>query len=277
MWVLGDKGARFAQTEDAALPAVKCLDAGDVDAGDLELRLDDATLVAINFPTSTDGRGFSLGRRVRQLRGPETKLVARGQLLPDQARLALHCGFDEIWLEEALVRRHGEAAWRTAIQNAATNLYISNPANRLTGSSGWDQRHRTAAPVKSLTASESYDALKTMSDGTILDVRTQAEWNFVGRVTYPLCAFVEWKEFPQGTINPDFVAQVEAQGLGKDCPIFVLCRSGARSLAAAQALREAGYNDLTNISDGFEGELDAQGRRGNVNGWKASGLPWQQQ
>lgn len=272
MWVLRDKGAHFAKVKDATLTAAKRLDAGEPD-----LSLGDAAVVEINVPSSTDGRGFSLARRLRRLRGAEIKLVATGPLLPDQARMALQCGFDEIWLEDELVHRHGQAAWREAIENAATDLYISNTADRLAASSGWDQRHQGQVRIKSLTAAETYDELKKITDGKILDVRTQAELSFVGRVTYPLCAFVEWKGFPDGAINPDFVDQVESQGLSKNCQVFVLCRSGVRSLDAAKALRAAGYKNLTNVSDGFEGDLNAQGRRGAVNGWKASGLPWQQQ
>ncbi len=272
MWVLRDKGTQFAQVADAAEGATRRLNAGEPD-----LNLGDAAIVEINFPSSADGRGFSLARRLRRLRGPETKLVATGHLLPDQARMALQCGFDEIWLSDELVHRHGQTAWRESVQNAATDLYISNTADRLAASSGWDQRHQGQVQVRSMTAAETYDELKKISGGKILDVRTQAELSFVGRITYPLCSFVEWKGFPDAAINPEFVRQVEAQGLSKNCQIFVLCRSGVRSLDAAHALRDAGYKNLTNISDGFEGDLNAHGRRGTVNGWKASGLPWQQQ
>ena len=272
MWVLQDKGTHFSKVKATTLAATKRLDAGEPDLGP-----EGAGVVEINFPNSADGRGFSLARRLRRLRGAETKLVATGHLLPDQARMALQCGFDEIWLHDDLVHRHGQAAWREAIQNAATDLYISNTADRLAASTGWDQRHKGDVRIKSLTAAETYDELKKIKEGKILDVRTRAELSFVGRVTYPLCSFVEWKGFPDGTINLNFASDVEAQGLSRNCEIFVLCRSGVRSLAAADALRAAGYKNLTNISDGFEGDLNAQGRRGTVNGWKASGLPWQQQ
>lgn len=272
MWILSEKGRHFAQVPEANLTATKRLDAGEPD-----LSLADGGVVEINFPSSADGRGFSLARRLRRLRGAETKLVATGHVLPDQARMALQCGFDEIWLSDELVQHHGQVAWREAIQNAATDLYISNSADRLASPAGWDQRHQRDLKIKSLTASETYDELKKVQGGKILDVRTLAELSFVGRVTYPLCAFVEWKRFPHGETNPDFTQQVEQSGLGKNCPIFVLCRSGVRSLDAAHALKQAGYKNLTNISDGFEGDLNAHGRRGTINGWKASGLPWQQQ
>lgn len=272
MWILQDKGQSFAEAKADQIVATKRVDAGEPD-----LSLDGAAVVEINFPSSADGRGFSLARRLRRLRGPQTKLVATGHLLPDQARMALQCGFDEIWLEDQLVHRHGQAAWREAVAKAATDLYISNTSDRLAASSGWDQRHQGRVRIASLTAAESYDELKKIPDGKILDVRTDAELSFVGRVSYPLCAFVEWKGFPDGAVNPNFVTDVEAKGISKNCQVFVLCRSGVRSLNAAEALRAAGYKNLTNISDGFEGDLNAHGRRGTVNGWKASGLPWQQQ
>ena len=272
MWVLRDKGAEFVQVDAAQLHATKRVDAGEPD-----LSLEGSGVIEINFPSSADGRGFSLARRLRRLRGPETKLVATGHLLPDQARMALQCGFDEIWLEDALVSRHGQPAWRDAVRNSATDLYLSNTADRLATASGWDSRHQDGVRINSLTAAETYDELKKIPEGKILDVRTAAELNFVGRVSYPLCAFAEWKTFPSGTLNPDFVDHVAEAGLGKNCQIFLICRSGVRSLEAAKALREAGYKNLTNISDGFEGDLNAHGRRGSINGWKASGLPWQQQ
>lgn len=273
MWILSHKGSHFSKVPANRAPvATKRLEAGEPD-----LSLNETGVIEINFPSSADGRGFSLARRLRRLRGAEVKLVATGSLLPDQARMALQCGFDEIWLDDELVHRHGQAPWREAIENAATNLYITNTADRLATASGWDQRHQDRGQIKSLTAAETYDRLKKIPNGKILDVRTSAEVLFVGQVIYGLCAFVQWKGFPDGSVNPDFVLEVEKQGLSKNCEIFVLCRSGVRSLDAAKALQTAGYKNLTNICDGFEGDLNAQGRRGTINGWKASGLPWQQQ
>ena len=272
MWILSEKGAQFTQAQNAALAQTKRVDAGEPD-----LSLAPGHVIEINFPSSADGRGFSLARRLRRIHGAEAHLVATGHLLPDQARMGLQCGFDEIWLEDDLVARHGQAAWREAIQNAVTDLYVTNTADRLAGSAGWDQRHQDAVRIKSLTSAETYEELKKTKNGKILDVRTGAELSFVGRVSYPLCAFVEWKGFPSGALNPVFVDQVEQAGLTKNCAIFLICRSGVRSLDAAEALRAAGYKNLTNVSDGFEGDLNAHGRRGTINGWKAAGLPWQQQ
>jgi rhodanese-related sulfurtransferase len=91
---------------------------------------------------------------------------------------------------------------------------------------------------------------------------------------------VEWQSFPSGTPNPGFVAQARqalaASGAGPDTPVLLLCRSGARSRAAAIALTAAGYGACFNIAHGFEGDKDTQGHRGSVAGWKATGLPWRQ-
>lgn len=74
--------------------------------------------------------------------------------------------------------------------------------------------------------------------------------------------------------NFQFVEQVAATVPDKNVPLLLLCRSGARSLAAAKVLEDAGYQHLINIKEGFEGDLDKQKHRGTVNGWRFHGLPW---
>ena len=87
---------------------------------------------------------------------------------------------------------------------------------------------------------------------------------------------MEWQGFPDGARNPGFVAEA-GQALGnKNAPVLVLCRSGARSRAAAMALTQAGFSQAINIADGFEGDRDGEGHRGNHSGWKAANLPWRQ-
>ena len=87
---------------------------------------------------------------------------------------------------------------------------------------------------------------------------------------------VEWQSFPTGARNPGFVVEA-SQALGdKNAPVLLLCRSGARSRAAAIALTEAGFAQAFNIAGGFEGDPDGEGHRGNRNGWKADNLPWRQ-
>ena len=118
----------------------------------------------------------------------------------------------------------------------------------------------------------------------MIDVRTRAEWNYVGvpdlsRLNkQPILA--EWQRYPDMQVDPGFtdgvVGELERRGVGKAAPLLFLCRSGARSLAAARALTAAGFTSCFNISDGFEGPLDPDAHRNTIAGWRASGLPWRQ-
>jgi rhodanese-related sulfurtransferase len=130
---------------------------------------------------------------------------------------------------------------------------------------------------------ESWERLSQNPAAQLIDVRTIAEWNFVGvpdlGTLQRQVLFCEWQHFPPAA-NSDFVSQA-AEALKdtshrKDAPLFFLCRSGARSRAAAIAMTAAGYGPCFNIADGFEGNLDAERHRGAIEGWKASGLPWAQ-
>jgi rhodanese-related sulfurtransferase len=130
---------------------------------------------------------------------------------------------------------------------------------------------------------ESWERLSKDAAAQLIDVRTVPEWNFVGVPDLgPLqrqALFCEWQHFPPAA-NADFVAQaVEAlkrTSYRPDAALFFLCRSGARSRAAAIAMTAAGYGPCFNIADGFEGSLDADRHRGSTGGWKACGLPWVQ-
>jgi rhodanese-related sulfurtransferase len=119
---------------------------------------------------------------------------------------------------------------------------------------------------------------------TLVDVRTSAEWAYVGLpdlsgVGKPLLR-IEWQSFPTGEINRSFAAAVDqelrARGAARDSPVFFICRSGSRSAAAAAAVAALGYSRCYNVAGGFEGRRDASGHRGFVEGWKAAGLPWVQ-
>ncbi len=135
-----------------------------------------------------------------------------------------------------------------------------------------------------IDAAEAWDRLQSDPKAQLIDVRTVAEWNFVGLPDLADLArrvhCVEWQSFPGGGQNPGFTAEatqaLAAAGAGKSDPVLLLCRSGARSRAAAIALTAAGYEKALNIAGGFEGDVDGEGHRGNLNGWKASGLPWRQ-
>ncbi len=108
---------------------------------------------------------------------------------------------------------------------------------------------------------------------TIVDVRTRPEWEFVGHVEgAPL---VEWRAYGASAPDPAFVERLAAR-FPRDATILLLCRSGVRSHHAAQAAARAGFTRVFNVLEGFEGEMDAQGRRGNLGGWRRAGLPWAQ-
>ena len=142
---------------------------------------------------------------------------------------------------------------------------------------------------KYLTAKEAYEVVKAERAKTLfIDVRTRAELQFVG-MTHEIdgqVAFVEMNEFGEWDsannrfkldANPVFSQSVEqlltAKGLGKSDRIVVMCRSGDRSARAANLLADAGYTNVWNQVEGFEGDLSKDGRR-DVNGWKNAGLPW---
>ncbi|MDA0339411.1 MAG: rhodanese-like domain-containing protein, partial [Proteobacteria bacterium] len=82
--------------------------------------------------------------------------------------------------------------------------------------------------------------------------------------------------FPTGQVNGEFQTQLAESNPEEDAPILFLCRSGARSAAAARLMTQHGHSRCYNISEGFEGDPDASRHRGSVNGWKVRGLPWVQ-
>jgi rhodanese-related sulfurtransferase len=123
---------------------------------------------------------------------------------------------------------------------------------------------------------EAYQRLQESPNAWLVDVRTLPEWQFVGLPAVERLVRVSWQDYPTMQVNEDFVRQVEDAGVPKDAEVLCICRSGARSAAAAAALTEAGYANCYNVAEGFEGDKDEQGRRGSVGGWKAAGLPWVQ-
>ena len=119
------------------------------------------------------------------------------------------------------------------------------------------------------------DAWTLFSAGAavLVDVRTNEERKFVGHV--PGSVHVAWATGTGMTRNPRFVKELEAK-VGKDAVVLLLCRSGKRSAAAAEAAARAGFSAVFNVLEGFEGELDADTRRGSLDGWRFHGLPWVQ-
>ena len=118
---------------------------------------------------------------------------------------------------------------------------------------------------------EAWELVKALQ-ATLLDVRTIAERQFVGAP--PESISIEWRMWPGMEINPDFAREAVAQ-IPTDHPVVLLCRSGVRSHAAAECLAGLGYTAF-NILEGFEGDRDAAGQRGQLGGWRRHGLPWSQ-
>ena len=135
-----------------------------------------------------------------------------------------------------------------------------------------------------ISATEAWGMLNSDPKAQLVDVRTIAEWNFVGLPDLSSLGrrvhCVEWQSFPSLAPNPDFAAEISdalsSVGADRDAPVLFLCRSGGRSRAAAIAMTRAGYQKAFNVAGGFEGDLNAERHRGNSNGWKAQGLPWKQ-
>jgi rhodanese-related sulfurtransferase len=125
---------------------------------------------------------------------------------------------------------------------------------------------------------EAWRRLSEDPEAVLIDVRTTAEWNFVGLPDLsPLEKQVlqsEWKSFPSMALNPDFLAEVEQADIDKNAAVLLLCRSGQRSRDAAIRLTAAGYKNCYNVAGGFEGDKNAAGHRGTVGGWQFAGLPW---
>lgn len=128
--------------------------------------------------------------------------------------------------------------------------------------------------IKRLTPPEAYAALQAGAAALLLDVRDPLEYSFIG---HPVGAVnLPWKFAPDWRPNPEFLERARQLAPDPETPVFLLCRSGQRSWDAANALAAAGYRDLANIEEGFEGPLDGQKHRGTVGGWRCHGLPWEQ-
>lgn len=126
-----------------------------------------------------------------------------------------------------------------------------------------------------VTPAQAYALLLADTNIKLIDVRTAAERDWVGRVDIkePQHGAVEWNLYPQGTPNPAFLAQLGALAVKQQVLLF-LCRSGVRSRHAAKAATEAGYADCYDILQGFEGDKDQAGHRKTVGGWCHAQLPW---
>ncbi len=127
--------------------------------------------------------------------------------------------------------------------------------------------------MKHLKPREAFDFLHQHPQAVMIDCRSEMEYLFVG---HPAGAHhVAWNEAPDWEVNPHFVGQVKKVA-SMNRPIVLICRSGQRSLAAGEELEKAGFTEVYNVLDGFEGALDDDHHRGTVGGWRKEGLPWEQ-
>lgn len=125
-----------------------------------------------------------------------------------------------------------------------------------------------------LTPKEAYELWRGVPGATLVDVRTHAEWDYVGRI--PGAVEIEFQTYPGGRPNPAFVAQLEEHIDDKRAPVLFICRSGGRSHNAALLANQAGYANAYNVLEGFEGDRDDHGHRNTRGGWRVAGLPWVQ-
>jgi rhodanese-related sulfurtransferase len=116
-------------------------------------------------------------------------------------------------------------------------------------------------------------ALKQSGAADIVDVRTQAEYEYVGRI--PGTPLVQWRFQGEKQPNPRFIDELAAQ-FPPERPLLFLCRSAVRSHHAATLATKQGFERAYNILEGFEGDLDPEGHRGTRGGWRKRGLPWEQ-
>ena len=134
--------------------------------------------------------------------------------------------------------------------------------------------------VENVPPGKTWDALQTDPKAQLVDVRTDAEWNFVGvpdlATVGKQAVLLQWQVYPSMQRNSAFEDQLKQAGFTPEHHIYFLCRSGVRSLAAAEAAQAAGFPHVYNVADGFEGPPDRAGHRGVAAGWKACGLPWRQ-
>lgn len=135
-----------------------------------------------------------------------------------------------------------------------------------------------------ISVQEAWHQLSLDPSSILIDVRTHAEWSYVGIPVLQDPArdvlLVEWLSYPAMQVHPDFTERMEAElatrQSARDAALYFLCRSGVRSRGAAIAMTQCWSGPCYNIASGFEGDLDENGHRATLNGWKHAGLPWRQ-
>lgn len=122
-----------------------------------------------------------------------------------------------------------------------------------------------------LTPKEAFALLQALPDAVLVDVRSQAELDLVGRI--PDALSIQWAFYPGMVPNSEFADQLQA-AVDKNAPVIFMCRTGGRSHGAASMAQQLGYHNAYNMLEGFEGEANEQKQRTLINGWKHAGLPW---
>ena len=125
-----------------------------------------------------------------------------------------------------------------------------------------------------LTPPEAENFRNVVENAVLVDVRTKAELNYVGRI--PDAIEIEWLTFPDNQVNEKFLDELKAAGVSEEQPVMFICRSGVRSHNAALVAKAGNYQQVFNVIDGFEGDPDENGQRNKTNGWRFHGLPWYQ-
>lgn len=131
-----------------------------------------------------------------------------------------------------------------------------------------------------ISPQQAWEILASEPRSRLIDVRTRAEWAYVGfpdlRPLGKEVLYVSWQDYPAMQINPHFFDEVWQLCPDRETPLLFLCRSGHRSRLAAMMCSERGYQRCYNVDSGFEGGLDGNHHRGRINGWKVANLPWVQ-
>ncbi|HRI92029.1 rhodanese-like domain-containing protein [Accumulibacter sp.] len=122
-----------------------------------------------------------------------------------------------------------------------------------------------------LTPREAHEVWQLAPGAKLVDVRTRAEWDWVGRI--PGAIEIEWMSYPENKPNSHFLAQLKQQ-VDREALLMFICRSGVRSHNAAALAGQEMQADCYNVLEGFEGDKDANGQRGTIGGWRQAGLPW---
>ena len=116
--------------------------------------------------------------------------------------------------------------------------------------------------IKQIKSSEIEKFIESNPKTVLLDVRTEDEWNTVGKPDTKDLGIKSF--FITISREPSFLDSIK-KNIDKKEQILVICAAGGRSIVAANILINEGYNVL-NVSDGFSGN-------GQDPGWKNLGLP----